>query len=506
VQTGVSGVNTNFTQSTTGPNGAFSFNSGADGIIGNADDVRGDDQNLHWFDIATNDPFNFQSVIDSTTYSRELADLPAGDLFATNADRSVGAALGYADTEAVMQQGTANGESQRTLVADDIHTLSFANTGLDRVAGTSDDYTVALQYQGISSANCDINIKFDAMQTGFAVCQVGGVFLPGGVGTHAAITSANIFFNPNSADWYFNQTPNMVMGAMCNGLPVDVDLSNGDTPTAGADVILGTPGADIINALGGDDTICGLGGDDIINAGGGNDWIDGGDGNDDINGSAGNDTIFGGTGNDVIRGGSGDDDIEGEAGDDTLTGQPGNDTLDGGDGIDGINGGGGNDTIYTGAGATVGTGVIVSGSGGDDTIIGGPDADDLKGNTGMDTINGEGGNDVITGGNGRDTIDGGSGDDDIKGQESRDTISGGTGNDTINGGAENDVVNGGAGDDDINGGPGNDTLRGDAGADQISGGSGDDNLVGGSSAGDVCNGQIGVDTAAASCETTIGVP
>jgi hypothetical protein len=146
VQTGVSGVNTNFTQSTTGPNGAFSFNSGADGIIGNADDVRGDDQNLHWFDIATNDPFNFQSVIDSTTYSRELADLPAGDLFATNADRSVGAALGYADTEAVMQQGTANGESQRTLVADDIHTLSFANTGLDRVAGTSDDYTVALHF------------------------------------------------------------------------------------------------------------------------------------------------------------------------------------------------------------------------------------------------------------------------------------------------------------------------------------------------------------------------
>ena len=59
--------------------------------------------------------------------------------------------------------------------------------------------------------------------------------------------------------------------AQCNGLSVTVDLNINESPTAGDDVILGTPTADIINALGGNDTICGEGGDDIINAGAGND-------------------------------------------------------------------------------------------------------------------------------------------------------------------------------------------------------------------------------------------
>ncbi|MDH4171878.1 MAG: S8 family serine peptidase, partial [Acidimicrobiia bacterium] len=49
-------------------------------------------------------------------------------------------------------------------------------------------------------------------------------------------------------------------GPTCNGLAVTVDLNVGQVPTAGADVILGTPGADVIVALGGDDTICAQGG------------------------------------------------------------------------------------------------------------------------------------------------------------------------------------------------------------------------------------------------------
>ena len=45
--------------------------------------------------------------------------------------------------------------------------------------------------------------------------------------------------------------------AQCNGLFVTTDISAGDVPTSGDDVILGTPTADIINALDGNDTICG---------------------------------------------------------------------------------------------------------------------------------------------------------------------------------------------------------------------------------------------------------
>ena len=212
-ESGLSGADQNYTKTTAGPNTVFDIDAGVDGVIGSSDDVRSDDVNLHWFDIGTNDPFGIQAIVDSTTFSRDLLDLPVGHNFVANADRDVGALLGYADTEAVMQQGTFIGEAQRTLAADDVHTLRLAAGGLDILEGTTDDYTVELVYQGISTTNCDINIKFDANETGFAVCQLGGTFVSGGTGTHVSITSADIFFNPNSADWYFNQTPNMTNDA-----------------------------------------------------------------------------------------------------------------------------------------------------------------------------------------------------------------------------------------------------------------------------------------------------
>ena len=294
--------------------------------------------------------------------------------------------------------------------------------------------------------------------------------------------------------------------AICNGMAITVNLLQGELPTSGDDVILGTPGNDDILGRGGNDTICGMGGNDIINAGGGNDWIDGGSGDDDIIGSGGADIIFGGVGEDFIRGGPGADEIEGEEGDDILLGQSGDDMIDGGDGVDGINGGSGNDTIYTGAGATVSSGLFVSGAGGNDLIFGGPDADSLFGGPGLDTINGAAGDDEINGGNARDTINGGDGADTIRGQESRDTINGDGGNDIIDGGLGNDTINGGPGDDEISGAAGNDLINGDAGSDTLLGGLGDDMLDGGASSGDICDGQSGTDTATASCETAICLP
>lgn len=79
----------------------------------------------------------------------------------------------------------------------------------------------------------------------------------------------------------------------CNGLTVTVNLTLGQNPTNGDDVILGTEGPDRIRALGGNDTICGLGGSDIINAGSGDDWVDAG---------AGSDVVYGLSGADVLRG------------------------------------------------------------------------------------------------------------------------------------------------------------------------------------------------------------
>lgn len=94
----------------------------------------------------------------------------------------------------------------------------------------------------------------------------------------------------------------------CDGLAITVDLNDGDTPTNGDDVILGTPGPDTINGLGGNDRIC---------SGDRGDTVDGGPGNDRIFGFKGSDTLSGGTENDRVVGGKGTDVCNGNAGTDT---------------------------------------------------------------------------------------------------------------------------------------------------------------------------------------------
>ena len=111
-----------------------------------------------------------ESTVDASTYSRDLADLPVGDLFAANADRDVTAALGFPDTEAVMQQGQFIDEDQRALNHDDVATLRLGMAGLDETAGTADDYTLTLTYAGMTTA-CDIVLDFDNSQTSVATLQ-----------------------------------------------------------------------------------------------------------------------------------------------------------------------------------------------------------------------------------------------------------------------------------------------------------------------------------------------
>ncbi len=112
-----SGVGTsNYTASTPAANS----DAGVDGIIGSADDVRGSDVNLNWFRTSNNNPFTIAGTVDLTTYSRDIANLPGTDLYSANPDRDVAADLGFADTEAAMQQGAFWDEIQRTLGHDDV--------------------------------------------------------------------------------------------------------------------------------------------------------------------------------------------------------------------------------------------------------------------------------------------------------------------------------------------------------------------------------------------------
>ncbi len=70
VKTGVSGADTNATQSTNGADNMFNFNAGVDGVDGSSDDIRGDDVNLHYFETNFNDPFLLPPAkADATNYS-----------------------------------------------------------------------------------------------------------------------------------------------------------------------------------------------------------------------------------------------------------------------------------------------------------------------------------------------------------------------------------------------------------------------------------------------------
>jgi hypothetical protein len=172
----------------------------------------------------------------------------------------------------------------------------------------------------------------------------------------------------------------------CDGHTVTVDISAGESPTSGDDVILGTAGDDEIDGLEGDDIICGL------------------EGNDLLRGAKGADKLIGGPGNDTLRGMGGADVLDGGAGNDRLIGNHRNDLL-----------------------------------------LGGEDGDILQGGAGRDRVRGDAGNDKLNGGPGPDKLWGDAGDDLIKGQTGNDTLLGGTGSDRLIGGLGVNSLDGGSG-------------------------------------------------------------
>ncbi len=224
-ESGLTGSAQDYTKSTDGADNMFGQDPGADGIIGSADDIRGDDENLNYFKIADNNPFTIAGTVDLTTYSRDLVDLPSGN-FSANGARSVGAALGFVNTETVMQQGTFGNEQQQTLSADDVAGLRYAMSGLDEIAGTADDYILELDFVGFSTS-ADIVIDFDNAETGFAVSQNSASSI--GV-NHFVITNSNIFFNTGS-NWYFN-TVNT------NGAPNVICMAYSEEIVAGGTVTI----------------------------------------------------------------------------------------------------------------------------------------------------------------------------------------------------------------------------------------------------------------------------
>ena len=188
-----------------GDNSSPNYSNGIDGLPGSADDQRGDDVNLHWYRKSNNNPFTIANVVDFSSYSLDLADLPVSDSYVSNADRDVASTYGLTNnSEAVMQQGSSYNAAQRQLGHDDVATILLASIGVDRTVGSGDDYQINVTSLGISdSSECDINIRISG--SSFAYCSVGGRYLDSG---HWGITSANIYLSANRSDWFFNSDTN----------------------------------------------------------------------------------------------------------------------------------------------------------------------------------------------------------------------------------------------------------------------------------------------------------
>ena len=193
--------------STTGLNQVLDIGPGVDALLGTADDVRGDDISLNYFNTADNNPFTLPAsgIIDSTSYSRDITKLPAGDRYPVIGHRDV-ASSGYMleNTMAIMTSGGSliPGLVRRGLVADDVAGIRYAMSGLDEIQGTSDDYTIKLVYVGVDSS-ADIVIRFDR-QSGYAATGISAQPISG---NHWRLRPGRVInYNPNLPNnraWYF---------------------------------------------------------------------------------------------------------------------------------------------------------------------------------------------------------------------------------------------------------------------------------------------------------------
>ncbi|WP_137700888.1 calcium-binding protein [Marimonas lutisalis] len=251
---------------------------------------------------------------------------------------------------------------------------------------------------------------------------------------------------------------------------IAIGIPDGETPTTGADNLVGTSGADSIDLLAGNDTYA---------AGAGDDTVLGNDGDDSLSGEGDNDQLDGGAGNDTLLGGGGDD---------TLTGGLGADNLSGGDGfdyvsyadatesarVDFLNPAG---TARAAAGdsfneldpgrvvdveGVIGTAFddFISTDLTDNAIFTGDGDDRIRARKGRDTMEAGAGNDELDAGKGRDRMNGDDGNDLLIGRRGHDNMRGGRDDDTIDGGTGKDLMLGGRGNDLLIGGEDDDTIQG----------------------------------------------
>lgn len=211
-----------------GPNGVLQAFAGADGVRGTHDDLRGDDRSTSWFARAHNDPYVMPpAIIDRSTFSAALGDLPVGHAFPAIASafapctapsaeptETNGSALRLVPrTQSVMYPVLCQPHRIRSLAPEDVSLLRLARAGVDGVQGTGDDHRPRLSFHE-GMADCEIDLRF-ALGEGFAFCEVAIADLAGG---DRVIRRATATFD-RAVSWHFN-----TVDSSADGGPRDLAL------------------------------------------------------------------------------------------------------------------------------------------------------------------------------------------------------------------------------------------------------------------------------------------
>jgi hypothetical protein len=174
----LAGTSTSFTNAV----GTTFVNDGSDNTRGSSDDIHAPvppspnpARIIHWFRLADNDPIVVDAItIDQSSFTRARSELPAGHSWPANGNSDylneapcltdTSELLGSPNTQAVMYSYVNEELVYKWTSADDLNTLRFGMTGMDKMAGTADDYTVEFSLASdCSQAVVEVNLEQPAV-------------------------------------------------------------------------------------------------------------------------------------------------------------------------------------------------------------------------------------------------------------------------------------------------------------------------------------------------------
>ena len=206
----------------TATRGATGITWGVDQVPGSRDDVVSPlpgAQVVHWYRLSDNNPIVIDNtVINNSTYSRNLFSFPNGDRWSASANSRVAELLGSESTQSVMISTMPVRSSYIYLTADDVNTVSFAMTGiLPEPEQPQDDYSYQLVLQnGCDSAQVEIDYTLfipPSLQGGRSFFRLAN--LPGGTNNHRRVVpeigNTRILISINAAPTDAEPEPDFVL-------------------------------------------------------------------------------------------------------------------------------------------------------------------------------------------------------------------------------------------------------------------------------------------------------